>query len=100
MLLQSLPRAAAVAVLLVAGAVPMSATASAQCRSSVAAPGSANSIQYLASVSSKYAWKSKVSDRYGSKFATWSNAKGKNVDCSKSGPNKKWVCIATGRPCD
>lgn len=81
-------------------AVALSAAANAQCRSSVAAAGSANSIQYLASVNSKYAWKSKVSDRYGSKFGTWSNAKAKNVDCSKSGPNKKWVCIATGRPCD
>ena len=100
MVIHSFTRAATIALLLTAGAGAMSASANAACRSKIAATGGAKSIQYLASVSSKYTWKEKVSGRYGSKFSSWSNAKGKNVDCSKSGPNKKWVCTASGRPCD
>jgi hypothetical protein len=100
LIVHSFTRAGAVAILLGAGVSCFSASANAACRSIVAATGGANSFQYLASASSKYAWKDKVSGRYGAKYSTWSNAKSKNVDCSKSGPNKKWVCTASGRPCD
>jgi hypothetical protein len=69
------------------------------CKARVASTGNPKSVQYLASVSSKYTWKDKVKDRYGSDYSTWSNAKDKNVDCSKSGPNRLWQCTAVGRPC-
>ena len=69
------------------------------CKARVVATGNPKSVQYLASVSSKYTWKDKVKDRYGADYSTWSNARNKNVDCSKSGPNRLWLCTATARPC-
>jgi hypothetical protein len=86
-------------MLIGAGAIGISASANAACRGTISATGGAKSVQYLASVSSKYTWKEKVSSRYGAKFSTWGNSKSRNVDCSKSGPNKKWVCVASARPC-
>jgi hypothetical protein len=99
MIVRAFPRALAVALVLGAGLSVISTSANAACRGTVSAAGGAKSIQYWASASSKYAWKDKVKDRYGAKFSTWSSAKSKNVDCSKSGPNKKWVCVASARPC-
>lgn len=99
MIVRAFPRAVAAALLIGAGLTDLSASANAACRGTVSAAGGAKSLQYLASVSSKYAWKEKVSNRFGAKFSTWGNSKSRNVDCSKSGEGKKWVCVASARPC-
>lgn len=64
------------------------------------ASGSSGALQYLASVSAKYAWKSSVAAHDGPAFDTWGSAKNKSVTCKKPGPNKGWVCVAKGRPCN
>ena len=99
MIVHAFPRVVAATLLIGAGVFAISAPAAAACRGTISAAGDAKSIQYWASVSSKYAWKAKVKDRYGSGFATWSNSKNRNVDCSKRGEGKKWVCLASARPC-
>ena len=99
MSMHSFVRVALVAAVVGCGIVGSASAASAACRSKVWATGNAKSVQYLASVSSKYAWKAKVRDRYGAKYGTWSEAKGKSVNCKKTGPYDQWQCTAGGRPC-
>jgi hypothetical protein len=99
MSVRSFVRIGAAAVLGCGISVGSATSAGAACKSKVWATGNAKSVQYLASVSSKYAWKAKVRDRYGASYSTWSNAKGKSVNCKKSGPNNEWQCTAGGRPC-
>lgn len=62
--------------------------------------GSSSAIQYLASVSAKYAWKSAVASHDGGAYDTWGKAKNKSVTCKKSGPNQTWICTARGQPCN
>ncbi len=63
------------------------------------ATGSASIIQYLASVSAKNAWKSRVVAHDGTAYDTWGKASDKSVSCKKGGPNKTWTCTARARPC-
>lgn len=78
-----------------------STQASAACKThSHSSTGSASGIQYLASVSAKYAWKSAVASHDGVSYSIWSLAKNKSVSCKKSGANTTWVCTAKGQPCN
>ena len=102
MLQRSFVRMAAAAVLssgmmMVAGA----SAASAACKThSHSAAGSPNVIQFLASVSSKNAWKSAASAHDGAAFSTWGKATNKSVTCKKAAPGNQWTCTAKAKPCN
>jgi gliding motility-associated-like protein len=58
--------------------------------------------QHLASKNkAKRNWEDKVEVTYGKAYAKWGRAKGKDISCNKTGKksNKKWHCVARGRPC-
>lgn len=67
----------------------------------ITAAGNLSTIQYLASVSSKNAWKAAVAadKKYGAGYATFGNAKDKGVNCKKEKAGAPWKCTATGKPC-
>ena len=84
------------AAMLMAGAP----SASAACKGhSHSAAGNPNVLQFLASASSKNAWKSVASGHDGGAYSTWGKAANKSVNCKKSGPGNKWACTAKGKPC-
>lgn len=96
-ILRTLGLAALSSGVLVAG----SFSASAACKPHKhTAQGSSSGVQYLASVSAKQAWKSKVSAHDGAAWDTWWKATDKRVACAKSGPGATWVCTARARPCN
>jgi hypothetical protein len=75
--------------------------ASAACKShSHSGAGSANGVQFFASTSAKYAWKSAVAGHDGTGWDTWGKAANKSVNCKKTGPGATWVCVAKAKPCN
>jgi hypothetical protein len=91
---------------LAGGALMMSGTtekseavAAPACKGWISATGNSSAIQYLASTSSKYAWKAKANKRFGAAYDTWGNAKNKGVNCKKAKEGGLWTCTASGTAC-
>lgn len=80
-------------------AVCAAAPAEARCRGDVSAFAVGN-FQFSTRITARNRWRSKVRVRYGSAYASWVNAKDKTEQCDKSGPGKKWRCVASARPCN
>ena len=81
-------------------AVP--ASAEPVCKETVVASGKASLTKVPgAYLSSLFAWRKAVRDRYGADFQPWRRAQGKNIDCYQGTKNGKsgWICTRSAQPC-
>ena len=66
----------------------------------LSATGTSYTNQGAASNAALSAWSQQASS-FGGQYASWSNARQKNVNCWSSKPMFQWIytCKATGQPC-
>ena len=72
------------------------------CKETVVASGKASFTKTPgAYLSSLFAWRRAVRDRYGADFQPWRRAQGKNIDCYQGTKNGKsgWICTRSAQPC-
>ena len=72
------------------------------CKKTVVASGKASLTKVPgAYLSSLFAWRKAVRDRYGADFQPWRRAEGKNIDCYQGTKNGKsgWICTRSAQPC-
>ncbi len=55
--------------------------------------------KYTAQVNARYRWRRKVINRYGLKWASWTNSRGRKTRCHKNAKRNKWRCVAKAKPC-
>ncbi len=94
-----------VAAVALVASLTMAAPASAAekvCKKTVVASGKASLTKVPgAYLSSLFAWRKEVRDRYGADFQPWRRAEGKNIDCYQGTKNGKsgWICTRSAQPC-
>ena len=91
--------AAGAAIMLAALAAAGAAPADAACRGSREAYAR-GVLQTLTEISARNSWRNNVRERYGIRFARWSLAQDKTMQCRKIQPGRRWHCVARARPCD
>jgi hypothetical protein len=74
--------------------------ASAACRGPVRGSQLTGVNQTLTEFRARTSWRNRVRAIHGYRFARWSYARNKNMDCSKARPGRTWSCRAIASPCD
>jgi hypothetical protein len=74
--------------------------ADAACRGPVRGAQLSGINQTLTEFRARSSWRTRVRAIHGYRFARWSNARNKNMDCNKNRPGRTWYCRAIASPCD
>ncbi len=88
--------AAAALVAGVGAAIP--AAAKDGCKPRVMAKAIGN-FQFSTRITARNRWKAAAREKYGFDFGTWARAASRIEKCDKDKPGKKWICVASARPC-
>ena len=76
------------------------APADAACRGPVRGAQLTGINQTLTEFRARTSWRNRVRAIHGYRFARWSYARNKNMECNKARPGRTWSCRAIASPCD
>jgi hypothetical protein len=80
--------------------ISVATPASAACRAPVRGAQLSGINQTITEFRARGSWRNKVRTIHGYRFARWSYARNKNMDCDKPRPGRTWSCRAIASPCD